>query len=102
MKNVFMILALLCLQLSLDAQNAGRLKRDSLIRILQSNPHDTVRVKTQNLLSFEMKLIGKTDTALTLTTSSLELAKKINFTRGEADAHYFMGQAYAGKGKKPP
>ena len=94
-----MLVAVLCLQLFLHAQNAGRLKRDSLIRVLQSDPHDTVRVKTQNLLSFEMKLIGKADSALELTTSSLELARKINFTRGEADAHYFMGQAYAGKGK---
>ncbi len=94
-----MLLALVCLQVSIAAQNAGRLKRESLIRVLQSNPHDTVTVKTQNLLSFEMKLIGKVDTALALTTSSLELAKKINFTRGEADAYYFMGQAYAGKGK---
>ena len=29
----------------------------------------------------------------------MALAKKINFTRGEADAYFFLGQAYAGKGK---
>ncbi|HEX6849285.1 MAG TPA: tetratricopeptide repeat protein [Chitinophagaceae bacterium] len=99
MRSFLLIIAAAGLQLSLHAQNAARLKRDSLIRVLESNPHDTVRIKTQNLLSFEMKLIGKADSALELTALSLELAKKINFTRGEADAHFFMGQAYAGKGK---
>ena len=52
-----------------------------------------------NLLSFEFKVLGKVDSALDLSTSSLALAKKINFTRGEADAYFFLGQAYAGKGK---
>lgn len=99
MKKFFTVVAVLCLQLSVHAQKRGRAKIDSLIQVLQANPHDTMRVKTQNLLSFEMKLVGKADSALALTTSSLELAKKINFTRGEADAYYFMGQAYAGKGK---
>ena len=99
MKNFFIVIAFLCAQLSVQAQKRGRLKIDSLIQVLHANPHDTMRVKTQNLLSFEMKLVGKVDSALALTASSLELAQKINFTRGEADAYYFMGQAYAGKGK---
>ena len=99
MKNAFMILVLVCLQLSLLAQKRGRAAIDSLTQVLQSNPNDTTRVRTMNLLSFEFKVLGKVDSALELSTSSLALAKKINFTRGEADAYFFLGQAYAGKGK---
>jgi len=99
MKNVFMILALAWLQLSLHAQKRGRAAIDSLTQVLQSNPNDTTRVRAMNLLSFEFKVLGKVDSALELSTSSLALAKKINFTRGEADAYFFLGQAYAGKGK---
>jgi two-component system, NtrC family, sensor kinase len=99
MKNAFMILALASLQLSLHAQKRGRAAIDSLTQVLQSNPNDTTRVRTMNLLSFEFKVLGKVDSALELSTSSLALAKKINFTRGEADAYFFLGQAYAGKGK---
>ena len=98
-KFLIIICAVLFLQISLQAQKLEKLKIDSLVQVLQSNPHDTMRVKTQNLLSFELKLIGKVDTALQLALSSLELAKKINFTRGEADAYFFAGQAYASKGK---
>ena len=99
MKNAFMILALACLQLSLHAQKRGRAAIDSLTQVLQNNPNDTTRVRTMNLLSFEFKVIGKVDSALELSTASLALAKKINFTRGEADAYFFLGQAYAGNGK---
>ena len=99
MRSLFIIATMLCMQLSIQAQKRGRLKIDSLIQVLQANPHDTMRVKTQNLLSFELKLTGKLDSALELSSSSLELARKINFTRGEADAHFFVGQAYVTKGK---
>ncbi|HJS54066.1 MAG TPA: tetratricopeptide repeat-containing sensor histidine kinase [Chitinophagaceae bacterium] len=98
-KKSIIIIALFCLQLPLHAQKKGRARIDSLIQVLQANPHDTMRVKTQNLLSFDLKLIGKVDSALELSSSSLELAKKINFTRGEADAYFFLGQAYLSKGK---
>ena len=98
-KNFIIISAVLFLQISLQAQKLEKLKIDSLVQVLQANPHDTMRIKTQNLLSFELKLIGKVDTALQLALSSLELAKKINFTRGEADAYFFAGQAYLSKGK---
>jgi len=99
MKNIFVISALLCLQLSLQAQKKGQARIDSLLQVLQSAPHDTTRVKTLNLLSFDLKVTGKVDTAVLLSSSSLELAKKINFTRGEADAYFFLGQAYAAKAK---
>ncbi len=64
MKKIFIIIsAVLCLQTSLQAQKPEKLKIDSLVQVLQSNPHDTTRIKTQNLLSFELKLTGKVDTA---------------------------------------
>jgi len=99
MKNVLMILSFCCLQLSLLAQKKGRAAIDSLTQVLQNNPNDTTRVRATNLLSFEFKVLGKVDTALELASSSLALAKQINFTRGEADAYFFLGQAYAAKAK---
>ena len=99
MKNIFVISFLLLLQLATHAQKKGQGRIDSLMHVLQSASHDTIRVKTLNLLSFDLKSIGKVDTALLLSSSSLELAKEINFTRGEADAYFFLGQAYAAKAK---
>ena len=99
MKQFLTIIALLCLQLSVHAQKKLQARVDSMTQILRSDPHDTTRVRTMNLLSFDLKLLGKFDTALQVSSSSLELAKKINFTRGEADAYFFVGQAYASKGK---
>jgi len=99
MKNVVIVAALLCLQLSAQAQKKGQQRIDSMIQVLNANPHDTARVRTMNLLSLELKLSGKVDTALQVASSSLELAKKINFTRGEADAYFFVAQAYSVKGK---
>src|SRR5574338_520676 len=98
MKNIFIVFALLTMQISLLAQKKGQAKIDSLTQVLQSNPHDTTRVRAMNLLSLELKLSGKVDTALQLASSSLDLAKKINFTRGEADAYFFVAQAYSVKG----
>ena len=86
MKNALLILAVTCLQLSLHAQKKGRVAIDSLTLVLQNNPNDTTIVRATNLLSFEYKVLGKVDSALELASSSLALAKKINFTRGEADA----------------
>ena len=99
MKNIFLILAIVSLQLSIHAQKKGRAAIDSLIQVLQNDPNDTTRVRTTNLISFELKVLGKVDSALELASSSLALAKKINFIRGEADAYFFIGQAFAGKGK---
>lgn len=99
MKKMLIAIALLCLQFAADAQKKLQSRVDSMTLILRGNPHDTTRVRTMNLLSFDLKLLGKFDTALLVANASLELAKKINFTRGEADAHFFTGQAYASKGK---
>jgi hypothetical protein len=79
MKNVLVILAITSLQLSVHAQKKGRAAIDSLTQVLQNNPNDTTRVRAMNLLSLELKLSGKVDTALQIASSSLELAKKINF-----------------------
>src|SRR6185503_13781873 len=99
MKSFLIVIALLCLQLSMPAQKKAQARIDSMIQVLNANPHDTTRVRTMNLLSLELKLSGKVDTALQVASSSLELAKKINFARGEADAYFFVAQAYSVKGK---
>src|SRR5215471_18283123 len=99
MKNLLIILTLLTVQLSTSAQKKGQERIDSLLQVLQMSKQDTIRVKTLNLLGSELQRMGKNDTAIELSTSALELSKKINFPRGEADAHFFIGQAYTGKAK---
>ena len=99
MKNFLFLMFLLFVQVSVFAQSKRQATIDSLTNVLKNNPNDTTRVRATNLLSLELKLSGKVDTALTLALSSLDLAKKINFTRGEADAYFFVAQAYSVKGK---
>src|SRR6185503_15838133 len=99
MKSFLIVIALLLVQFTTQAQKKAQARIDSMMQVLKANPPDTTRVRTMNLLSLELKLAGKADTALQIASSSLELAKKINFTRGEADAYFFVAQAYSVKGK---
>ena len=98
-KNILIILTLL-LQLALHAQKKGQARIDSLVEVLNKTRQDTTRVNTLNTLASDLLQNGKTDSAIELSSSALLLAKKINFTFGEADAYYLIGQAYAAKANK--
>src|SRR5687767_1067029 len=98
-KILIIIIAVISLQLPFYAQKKGQARIDSLVQVLQTTNQDTVRVRTMVLLGSDLQKIDKIDTAIALSSSALDLAKKINFTRGEADAYFFIGQAYAAKAK---
>lgn len=97
MKKFIPILLLLLPLTDLFSQRKETNIVDSLTIALKTANNDTSRIKTINLLAFEYTKIGNADTALILTNNSLTQSKKISFTRGEADAYFFMGQAYAAK-----
>jgi tetratricopeptide (TPR) repeat protein len=99
MKNTLITLALLFLSPALLAQKKEQARVDSLRQVLQAARHDTARVKIFNTLASELLKTDKVDSAILLSSSALNLAKKINFTLGEADAYFSLGKAYASKSK---
>jgi hypothetical protein len=74
-----------------------QVRADSLQKVLQTTKQDTTRVNTLNTLASDLLKTSKADSAIALSSSALNLSKKINFTRGEADSYFTLGQAYAGK-----
>lgn len=97
MRKILIICTWFLLQTEMQAQKKGQEQIDSLVKVLQTTEQDTVRIKTLNLLAYELLLKGNADTAIMITTSTLTLSKKLHFTRGEADAYFFRGQAHAAK-----
>ncbi|HUH33690.1 MAG TPA: tetratricopeptide repeat protein [Daejeonella sp.] len=97
MKTTLIILTLLLLPHVLLAQKKESSRTDSLLQALQAARQDTVRVKILNSLASELLKNGKADSAVLISSSSLNLSKKISFPRGEAQAHFGLGQAYASK-----
>jgi signal transduction histidine kinase len=97
MKNV-LILTLLLFQFAVYAQKTSQAKTDSLMQVLQTNRQDTTRVKALNALAFDFLQKSEQDSAIAVASSALHLSKKINFSRGEADAHFYTAQAYGAKG----
>ena len=52
-----------------------------------------------NTQASELLQKGKSDSAMEFSISAISLSKKINFIRGEADAQFITGQAYAAQAK---
>lgn len=92
-KNILLIFAFL-LQISLHAQNNVPLNTDSLVLLLHANLKDSVRVKILNVLATDWGK-NKPDSAIALSNSALLLSKKINYTIGQADSYFSLGQVYA-------
>ena len=97
MKTTLIVLTLLFLPPALLAQKKEQARADSLRQELHAARHDTTRVKILNTLASNMLKTGKADSAVLLSSSALNLSKRINFIRGEADSYFSIGQAYASK-----
>lgn len=70
-KNILVILAVV-LQLALHSQNNVQLHKDSLLRILKSNMHDSSRVNTMNALATDL-LKDNPDSAIAVSSAALSL-----------------------------
>jgi len=83
-KNILVILTLL-VPPAIYAEKKGQARIDSMGQVIQTTREDTMRIKAWNLMSLDLARSGKPDSAKQILTSSLNLAKKINFVRGEAN-----------------
>lgn len=74
---------------------------DSLKSIVNSQSNDTNKVNSQNVLSQELFNIGAYDTALIYATAAQELAVKLEYKKGIAEAMIKCGIIYSNQGNLP-
>lgn len=94
MRNIHVLLFILLLPILVFSQNPAI---DSLRNTLAKTTQDTVKINTLNVLSEELIHINQYDSAFRYATSSKELAEKIGFNQGSANAYqnlvvYFLHQ----------
>ena len=77
------------------AQNA---KVDSLRKVLLKTGEDTIRVGVMDELCQKLQLVGNYDSSLICAQSELNLAEKLNYKRGIADALLQISNTYWHKG----
>ena len=68
-------------------------KTDSLIELLQSELHDTVRINTLKSLAIKLKLQNP-DTSILLSSLALELSQKNNWEKGIGTCYHVLGELY--------
>lgn len=73
---------------------AQKSKTDSLISAVRSQPDDTGRVNTLNLLSRQLYVTGKTDSGLVVARNAITLGNKIGFKKGVANGYNNVGNVY--------
>jgi signal transduction histidine kinase len=88
----FLLILFLVSPCQVDAQCY---KIDSLSRVLRVLPReDTIRVDALNQLSEEYLINNREKNAEYFSMQALNLAQKIEYKIGEADAHYLLGKVY--------
>jgi len=97
MKKYILIILTVLLQTALYAQKKGQAKIDSLVQVLNTSSQDTTRINIYNLLANDFLQMGKADSALELSANALLVSQQINFTPGEADSYFLLGQIYTAK-----
>jgi len=73
-------------------------KIDSLLSILKASFEDSIKVNTLNELSREFKQNGNNDTALIVAENAKNLADKIKYKKGLANAFGSIGSIYKSQG----
>lgn len=82
---------LLCAGLCSFAQKS---KTDSLLQAARSQPDDTGKVNTLNLLSRQLYITGKTDSGLVVARDAITLGNKVGFKKGVANGYNNIGNVY--------
>lgn len=91
MRNIHFLLFILLFPMLVFSQNP---KIDSLKNELKKTGQDTVKVNTLNVLSEELMHVNQYDTAIRYANSSKELAEKIKFEQGSANAYQNLAVYY--------
>ena len=98
MKRITLCILLISYPLLLLSQNK---KADSLYRVLQRAKEDSNKINTLNSLSNILWGDGKYDTALVCSSNAREIALKIGFNKGVAEANDNIGIIYGQLGDYP-
>jgi tetratricopeptide (TPR) repeat protein len=77
---------------------AQQSKIDSLLSVLKKDNLDTNKVNHLNKLSYSYENLGNYDTAFYFANTALELAEKMNFKQGIADAQHNIGSVCDDRG----
>ena len=96
LRHPLIVLALCCCLVPAIAQKS---KADSLILALKTQADDTTKVNTLNLLSRQVYLLGKYDSAFVVANSAIALGNKIGFKKGIANGYNMVGNSYFAQGK---
>lgn len=96
LKQIFLGLILCGLSCPVPAQKS---KTDSLLNAARSQPDDTGRVNTLNLLSRQLYNTGKTDSGLAVAYSAITLGNKLGFKKGVANGYNNAGNVFFITGK---
>jgi two-component system, NarL family, sensor kinase len=91
LRGVILSGLLLVPALNLCAQKS---KTDSLLSAVRSQPDDTGKVNTLNLLSRQLYISGKTDSGLVIARQAITLGTKIGFKKGVANGYNNVGNVY--------
>ncbi|MGZ3900229.1 MAG: tetratricopeptide repeat protein [Bacteroidia bacterium] len=78
----------------------GQNKIDSIFKLIQSNPHDSVKSSCYDELSWD-KIGTNTDSALVYANLALDYAKKASNSHKEANAYSTISSVYYYKGRIP-
>ncbi|MGB6036929.1 MAG: hypothetical protein WBG42_11725, partial [Cryomorphaceae bacterium] len=97
LKAIFLFPAILSLALFAHAQDPANTERDSLFDLLQPHQESAAQVDILNQISdfySEQHVMLVKDSALAFSHSAVEMAKKIGYPEGEAEALYDLGKFY--------
>lgn len=97
----FKCLLVVCFLFSCYPSFSQHRKIDSLIFLLKQDKEDTNKVKRLNNISREYINIGRYDTALHYDDIALQLAQKLNFSKGIANTSNIIGIIYTEQGDYP-
>ncbi len=73
---------------------AQKSKTDSLISAVNSQPDDSGKVNTLNLLSRQLYITGKLDSGLAVAREAITLGNKVGFQKGIANGYNNIGNVY--------
>ena len=104
LKAIFLLPVLLALALFAYAQAPTNDDRDSLFALLDTDQESAAQVELLNQISdfySEQNIMLVKDSALAFSLNALEMAKKIGYLEGEAEAFYDLGKFYIATQDKP-
>ena len=99
-RNLYILFIFYFLFFSIADSIAQKAIQDNLLKAVQNSKPDTAKVNALNTLSFSFVNVSP-DSTILYGRQSLELAKKIKYEKGIANADYSLGAGNFRKGDIP-